>query len=110
MRFGAVARVFPLPRGEQVLARGQRDGEFRDDLLPRVVAVLIRDLLSGALQRLLTTPDLDVATYTRELVMFCRRAVGNPDTPRSDIRNTPTADQPTANLITALRDSTPTWS
>lgn len=72
---------------EQVLARGQRDGEFRDDFLPRVVAVIIRDLLSGALMRLLTTPDLDVATYTRELVMLCRRAVGapawNPDTSRS---------------------------
>lgn len=68
---------------EQVLARGQRDGEFRDGFVPRVVAVVIRDLLSGALQRLLTTPDLDVATYTGELVMFCRRAVGNLDTARS---------------------------
>ncbi|ONI74701.1 TetR family transcriptional regulator [Actinosynnema sp. ALI-1.44] len=68
---------------EQVLTRGQRDGEFRDDFVPRVVAVLIRDQLSGALQRLLTTPDLDVASYTRELVTFCRLAVENRDTSRS---------------------------
>ncbi|MEU4769444.1 TetR family transcriptional regulator [Actinosynnema sp. NPDC023794] len=61
---------------EQVLARGQRDGEFRGDFVPRVVAVIIRDLLSGALMRLLTTPDLDVSAYTRELVALCRRAVG----------------------------------
>jgi hypothetical protein len=59
-----------------VLARGQRDGEFRGDFVPRVVAVIIRDLLSGALMRLLTTPDLDVAAYTNELVTLCRRAVG----------------------------------
>ncbi|ALG10546.1 TetR/AcrR family transcriptional regulator [Kibdelosporangium phytohabitans] len=60
---------------EQVLAQGQRDGEFRGDLVPRVAAVVIRDLLSGALQRLLTTPGLDVAAYTGELVTFCRRAI-----------------------------------
>jgi AcrR family transcriptional regulator len=63
---------------EQVLARGQRDGEFRDDFAPRVVAVIIRDLLSGALLRLLATPDLDIDTYTRELVMVCRHAVCRP--------------------------------
>jgi AcrR family transcriptional regulator len=69
---------------EQVLAQGQRDGEFRDDFSPPVVAVIIRDLLSGALQRLLTTPDLDVATYSCELTMLCRQAVGaNPATARS---------------------------
>lgn len=68
---------------EQVLATGQSDGEFRGDFAPRVVAVVIRDLLSGALQRLLTTPDLDVPAYTAELVAFCRHAVGNHDTPRS---------------------------
>jgi hypothetical protein len=40
--------------------------------------VIIRDLLSGALLRLLATPDLDIDTYTRELVMVCRHAVCRP--------------------------------
>jgi AcrR family transcriptional regulator len=62
---------------EEVLARGQRDGEFRE-FPPRAVAVIIRDLLSGALLRLLVTPDLDVAGYTRELVAMCQFAVQKP--------------------------------
>jgi AcrR family transcriptional regulator len=62
---------------EEVLARGQRDGEFRE-FSPRAVAVIIRDLLSGALLRLLVTPDLDVAAYTRELVAMCQFAVRKP--------------------------------
>jgi AcrR family transcriptional regulator len=59
---------------EQLLARGQRDGEFRD-FPPRTVAVIIRQLLSGALQHLLTEPELDLAGYTRELVAVCEHAV-----------------------------------
>lgn len=59
---------------EDVLVRGQRDGEFRD-FQPHTVAVIIRDLLSGALMRLLATPELDVAAYTSELVTLCREAV-----------------------------------
>jgi AcrR family transcriptional regulator len=59
---------------EQLLARGQRDGEFRD-FPPRTVAVIIRQLLSAALQHLLTEPDLDLAGYTRELVAVCEHAV-----------------------------------
>jgi AcrR family transcriptional regulator len=59
---------------EQLLARGQRDGEFRD-FPARTVAVIIRQLLSGALQHLLTEPDLDLAGYTRELVAVCTHAV-----------------------------------
>ena len=59
---------------EQLLTRGQRDGEFRD-FPPRTVAVIIRQLLSGALQHLLTEPDLDLAGYTRELVAVCTHAV-----------------------------------
>jgi AcrR family transcriptional regulator len=59
---------------EEVLVRGQRDGEFRE-FAPRAVAVIIRDLLSSALLRLLVTPDLDVAGYTRELVDMCQFAV-----------------------------------
>lgn len=61
---------------EQTLIRGQRAGEFRQ-FPPRLVAVIIRDILSGALLRLLTTPDLDVAGYTRELVTLCLQAVGS---------------------------------
>jgi AcrR family transcriptional regulator len=59
---------------EQLLARGQRDGEFRD-FPPHTVAVIIRQLLSSALQHLLTEPDLDLAGYTRELVAVCEHAV-----------------------------------
>ncbi|RZS39203.1 TetR family transcriptional regulator [Herbihabitans rhizosphaerae] len=59
---------------EGLLARGQRDGEFRE-FPPRTVAVIIRQLLSGALQHLLTEPDLDLAGYTRELVAVCEHAV-----------------------------------
>jgi AcrR family transcriptional regulator len=59
---------------EELLARGQRDGEFRE-FPPRTVAVIIRQLLSGALQHLLTEPDLDLAGYTRELVAVCEHAV-----------------------------------
>jgi AcrR family transcriptional regulator len=59
---------------EELLTRGQRDGEFRE-FPPRIVAVIIRQLLSGALQHLLTEPDLDLAGYTRELVAVCEHAV-----------------------------------
>jgi AcrR family transcriptional regulator len=59
---------------ERLLARGQRGGEFRD-FPARTVAVIIRQLLSGALQHLLTEPDLDLAGYTRELVAVCAHAV-----------------------------------
>ena len=59
---------------EEVLARGQRDGEFRE-FPPRTVALIIRQLLSGALQHVLTEPDLDLAGYTRELVAVCEHAV-----------------------------------
>lgn len=60
---------------EELLARGQRDGEFRE-FPPRTGALIIRQLLSGALQHLLTEPDLDLAGYTRELVVMCVHAVG----------------------------------
>jgi AcrR family transcriptional regulator len=59
---------------EELLARGQRDGEFRE-FPPRTVALIIRQLLSGALQYLLTEPDADLAGYTRELVAVCEHAV-----------------------------------
>ena len=63
---------------EEVLVRGQRTGEFRE-LDPRTVAVIIRQMLSGALQHLLTQPDLDLAGYTRELVAMCEHAVAMPE-------------------------------
>ncbi|MBP2325741.1 AcrR family transcriptional regulator [Kibdelosporangium banguiense] len=62
---------------EEVLARGQRDGEFRE-FPTHTVAVIIRDLLSGALLRLLVTPDLDMAAYTREMAELCHFAVAKP--------------------------------
>jgi AcrR family transcriptional regulator len=65
---------------EEVLGRGQRAGEFRE-FEPRTVALIIRQMLSGALQHLLTQPDLDLAGYTRELVAMCEHALAPP--PRS---------------------------
>jgi AcrR family transcriptional regulator len=62
---------------EEVLVRGQRAGEFRE-FEPRTVAVIIRQMLSGALQQLLTEPDLDLAGYTHELVAMCEHAVAAP--------------------------------
>ncbi|WP_433556375.1 TetR/AcrR family transcriptional regulator [Pseudonocardia xinjiangensis] len=63
---------------EEVLVRGQRAGEFRE-FEPRTVAVIIRQMLSGALQHLLTRPDLDLADYTHELVAMCEHAVAAPE-------------------------------
>jgi AcrR family transcriptional regulator len=62
----------------EVLVRGQRAGEFRE-FEPRTVAVIIGQMLSGALQHLLTQPDLDLAGYTRELVAMCEHAVAAPE-------------------------------
>jgi AcrR family transcriptional regulator len=62
---------------QSVLARGQREGEFRE-FPPRILAMIIRDLLSGALLRMFVTPDLDIPAYTRELVGLCRAAVAKP--------------------------------
>ncbi len=62
----------------EVLVRGQRSGEFRE-FAPRTVAVIIRQMLSGALQQLLTQPDLDLTAYTRELVAMCEHALAAPE-------------------------------
>ncbi|MGO1051439.1 TetR/AcrR family transcriptional regulator [Crossiella sp. CA198] len=61
----------------EVLVRGQRAGEFRE-FDPGTVAVIIRQLLSGALQHLLTQPAADLTGYTRELVTLCEHAVAAP--------------------------------
>ncbi|WP_284744631.1 hypothetical protein [Amycolatopsis sp. RTGN1] len=50
----------------------------RPDFAPRTVAIILRDLLAGALLRLLGTPDLDVDGYTRELAVLCLRSVELP--------------------------------
>ncbi|MCO1576259.1 TetR family transcriptional regulator [Crossiella sp. SN42] len=60
----------------EVLERGQRTGEFRE-FDPGTVAVIIRQLLSGALQHLLTQPDLDLPGYTRELLALCEHALNH---------------------------------
>lgn len=62
---------------EEVLVRGQRAGEFRE-FEPRTIAVIIRQMLSGALGHLLTQPDLDLAGYTHELVSVCEHALAAP--------------------------------
>ncbi len=56
-----------------LLARGQRDGEFRD-FSPRVMARTIRHALNGLLQEMRTTPDLDPAADAEELADLFDRA------------------------------------
>lgn len=58
----------------EVLVRGQRTGEFRE-FDPHTVALMVRQLLSGALQHLLTQPDADLSGYTHELVAMCEHAL-----------------------------------
>ena len=77
-RWAGVNNAAELEGVEQVLIRGQRAGEFRD-FDPRTVAIIIRQMLSGALQQLLTQPDLDLAGYTHELVALCEHAVAATD-------------------------------
>ncbi len=51
----------------ELLRAGQRAGEFRDFDVD-VMAVAIRSVRDGVLNRLSVEPDLDLDTYTRELV------------------------------------------
>ncbi|MQA12195.1 MAG: TetR family transcriptional regulator [Pseudonocardiaceae bacterium] len=76
-RWVGASNTAELDGVEEVLVRGQRAGEFRE-FEPRTVALIIRQMLSGALQHLLTQPDVDLDGYTRELVAMCEHAVAAP--------------------------------
>ena len=54
---------------EQLLARGQRDGEFRK-FPTRPMAVAIGQAIDGALLQLVAHPDMDLDAFAAELVMI----------------------------------------
>ena len=77
-RWVGANNVAELDAVEDLLVRGQRAGEFRE-FDTRTVALIIRQMLSGALQHLLTQPDVDLTAYTRELVAMCEHALAAPE-------------------------------
>ncbi len=80
-RWVGANNVAELDAVEELLVRGQRAGEFRE-FDTRTVALIIRQMLSGALQHLLTQPDVDLTAYTHELVAMCEHAVAAPQRER----------------------------
>lgn len=76
-RWVGANNVAELDAVEELLVRGQRAGEFRE-FDTRTVALIIRQMLSGALQHLLTQPDVDLTGYTHELVGMCEHALAAP--------------------------------
>ena len=78
---------------EQVLLAGQRSGEFgRFDA--SVMAMTIRQAIDGVLLQLRTNPDLDLPTYSRELVaLFGRATDAHRPTPSSTTK-APTRRRP----------------
>jgi AcrR family transcriptional regulator len=77
-RWVGANNVAELDAVEELLVRGQRAGEFRE-FDTRTVALIIRQMLSGALQHLLTQPDVDLTAYTHELVAMCEHALAAPE-------------------------------
>jgi AcrR family transcriptional regulator len=77
-RWVGANNVAELDAVEELLVRGQRAGEFRE-FDTRIVALIIRQMLSGALQHLLTQPDVDLTAYTHELVAMCEHALAAPE-------------------------------
>jgi len=59
---------FDLTRMQELLRRGQADGEFRD-FDPRLMAVAIRSLRDGLLDQLARHPELELDTAGRELAL-----------------------------------------
>jgi AcrR family transcriptional regulator len=82
-RWVGANNVAELDAVEELLVRGQRAGEFRE-FDTRTVALIIRQMLSGALQHLLTQPDVDLTGYTNELVAMCEHALAAPEGKTSD--------------------------
>jgi AcrR family transcriptional regulator len=59
---------------DDLLARFQRAGEFRDDFDPQVMAVAIRAAIDSVPPRLAHDPELDVDHYAREIANVFDRA------------------------------------
>ncbi|ASU82238.1 TetR/AcrR family transcriptional regulator [Nocardiopsis gilva YIM 90087] len=59
---------------EDLLRKGQENGEFRD-FDPRVVAVTVRQGIEGALDQWARNPDLDLKAYTAELITLFELAI-----------------------------------
>ncbi len=59
---------------DDLLARFQRAGEFRDDFDPQVMAVAIRAAIDSVSRRLAHDPELDVDHYAREIANVFDRA------------------------------------
>ena len=72
-RFGLEAHEPEFEVVSQILREGQARGEFRE-FDPRVVAITLRHALDGLAALVTTDPDLDVETYTSELVALFDRA------------------------------------
>lgn len=73
LRLGESAAKSTVDAIELVLRDGQRSGEF-GDFAPDVMAMAVRQAIDGVLLQLRLQPDLDLDTYTRELVALFDRA------------------------------------
>jgi AcrR family transcriptional regulator len=72
-RFGLEAHEPEFEVVSQILREGQTRGEFRE-FDPRVMAITLRQALDGLAAFVATDPDLDVESYTSELVALFDRA------------------------------------
>jgi len=73
MRLGEPDATETVDAIERILTAGQKSGEFTAFSAP-VMAMTIRQAVDGALLRLRTEPDLDLAAYAEELVALFDRA------------------------------------
>lgn len=65
--FGMATHEPEFARISEIFRGGQESGEFRR-FDPRIMAITLRNALDGLATLISTDPDLDVDTYTRELV------------------------------------------
>ncbi|GAA5136936.1 TetR/AcrR family transcriptional regulator [Pseudonocardia adelaidensis] len=72
-RFGVDAHEPEFEVVARILREGQARGEFRE-FDPRVVAITLRQALDGLAAFVATDPDLDVESYTSELIALFDRA------------------------------------
>lgn len=73
LRLGEADAVETVDAIEQILRAGRRAGEF-GSFDPAVMAMAIRQAVDGVLLQLRVRPDLDLDTYSRELVALFERA------------------------------------
>jgi len=83
LRFGEADAVRTVDAIEQILRAGRRAGEF-GSFDAAVMAMAIRQAVDGVLLQLRVRPDLDLDTYSRELVALFERATAkNPSRSKS---------------------------